>query len=517
MQEALYRKHRPATLEELVGQPDAVALISEQIKKNNLSHAYLFSGPRGVGKTSLARIIATTIGCDPVFDITEIDAASHNKVDDIRELNDNINFIASSPGKKRVFILDEAHMLSNAASNAFLKTLEEPPEHVIFILATTEPERVIETIRSRTTHLAFKRIGSEEIITSLEKISKKEKIKLSIEILEYISNQSDGSLRDAINLFEQTFSTFGNKATMEELYSILGKVTTADLHQIIEAMGTQDTSTVLKILRDNYRSGLQAIDILNSITDLFRNIFYFKYLPEDENFTSLSDSEKDLVNSCNDIISAKDLSKILDMLDDINQSIKSSPSQELKLELFLVRLIKPQLATDIKSVSRRVDILESREQEDTKYQEKENLKDKKKLINEAKPDKKETPKKKAPSSKNKVGKKDIENFDVYWPKILQEAKSVLTPRKYSYLTLVKPEVVDSENLVLYIDSENEYLITELRKSEDVIELIKSSVAKKIGVDISISIQPHESPQSGDQTSEEIQSNINEIFDVESID
>jgi len=282
-------------------------------------------------------------------------------------------------------------------------------------------------------------------------------------------------------------------------------------------MGTQDTSTVLKILRDNYRSGLQAIDILNSITDLFRNIFYFKYLPEDENFTSLSDSEKDLVNSCNDIISAKDLSKILDMLDDINQSIKSSPSQELKLELFLVRLIKPQLATDIKSVSRRVDILESREQEDTKYQEKENLKDKKKLINEAKPDKKETPKKKAPSSKNKVGKKDIENFDVYWPKILQEAKSVLTPRKYSYLTLVKPEVVDSENLVLYIDSENEYLITELRKSEDVIELIKSSVAKKIGVDISISIQPHESPQSGDQTSEEIQSNINEIFDVESID
>ena len=282
-------------------------------------------------------------------------------------------------------------------------------------------------------------------------------------------------------------------------------------------MGTQDTSTVLKILRDNYRSGLQAIDILNSITDLFRNIFYFKYLPEDENFTSLSDSEKDLVNSCNDIISAKDLSKILDMLDDINQSIKSSPSQELKLELFLVRLIKPQLATDIKSVSRRVDILESREQEDTKYQEKENLKDKKKLINEAKPDKKETPKKKAPSSKNKVVKKDIENFDVYWPKILQEAKSVLTPRKYSYLTLVKPEVVDSENLVLYIDSENEYLITELKKSEDIIELIKSNVAKKIGVDISISIQPHEVSQSSDQTSEEIQSNINEIFDVENID
>ena len=296
MQEALYRKYRPSSLEELVGQSDAVQLISEQIKNSNLSHAYLFSGPRGVGKTSLARIIATTIGCDPVFDITEIDAASHNKVDDVRELNDSVNFIASSPGKKRVFILDEVHMLSNAASNAFLKTLEEPPEHVIFILATTEPERVIETIRSRTTQIAFKRIKNADIITSLEKISKAEKIKLSKDVLEYIANQSDGSLRDAINLFEQTFSTFGNKATMEQLYSILGKVTITDLLQILEAMGTQDTSTVLKVLRANYKNGLQAIDILNSITDLFRNLFYFKYLPEDENFTSLSDPELSLIH-----------------------------------------------------------------------------------------------------------------------------------------------------------------------------------------------------------------------------
>ena len=513
MQEALYRKYRPNTLDELVGQPDAVALITEQIKKKNLGHAYLFSGPRGVGKTSLARIIATTIGCDPIFDITEIDAASHNKVDDIRELNDSVNFIASSPGKKRVFILDEVHMLSNAASNAFLKTLEEPPEHVIFILATTEPERVIETIRSRTTHLAFKRIGNEEIITSLEKISKQEKIKLSKELLEYISNQSEGSLRDAINLFEQTYSTFGNKATIEELYSILGKVTTSDLFQIVQAMGTQDTSTVLKILRNNYRSGLQAIDILNSVTDLFRNLFYFKYLPEDENFTSLSNSEKELVENCNEIISAKDLSRILDMLDEVNQSIKTSPSQELKLELFLVKLIKPQLASDIKSVSRRVDILESREQVDSNSKEKQTPRGKKKPISKDMSEEKEV----KLSEEKKTVKKDIENFDVYWPKILQEAKLALTPRKYSYLTLVKPDVVDSENLVLYIDSENEYLISELRKSEDILELIKSNIAKKIGVDISISIEPHLVLQSTDQTSEEIQSNINEIFDVESID
>jgi len=513
MQEALYRKYRPSSLEELVGQSDAVQLISEQIKNNNLSHAYLFSGPRGVGKTSLARIIATTIGCDPVFDITEIDAASHNKVDDVRDLNDSVNFIASSPGKKRVFILDEVHMLSNAASNAFLKTLEEPPEHVIFILATTEPERVIETIRSRTTQIAFKRIKNTDIITSLEKISKTEKIKLSKEVLEYIANQSDGSLRDAINLFEQTFSTFGNKANMEQLYSILGKVTTTDLLKILESMGTQDTATVLKVLRANYKNGLQAIDILNSITDLFRNLFYFKYLPEDENFISLSDSEKELIKNCNDIISAKDLSRILDMLDEINQSIKTSPSQELKLELFLVRLIKPQLATDIKSVSRRVDMLEEHGVTEKISEKHQMSPDKKKLANE----KVAKDKTKKGKTKKPIVKNDIENFDVYWPKILEEARSILTPRKYSYLTLVKPEVMDSNNLTLYIDSENEYLISELRKSDEIIELIKSNVTQKMGVDVTVAIQPHEGLQNNNQTSKEVQSNISEIFDVESID
>ena len=513
MQEALYRKYRPSSLEELVGQSDAVKLISEQIKNSNLSHAYLFSGPRGVGKTSLARIIATTIGCDPVFDITEIDAASHNKVDDVRELNDSVNFIASSPGKKRVFILDEVHMLSNAASNAFLKTLEEPPEHVIFILATTEPERVIETIRSRTTQIAFKRIKSADIVSSLEKISKAEKIKLSEDILDYIANQSDGSLRDAINLFEQTFSTFGNKATMEQLYSILGKVTITDLLQILEAMGTQDTATVLKVLRANYKNGLQAVDILNSITDLFRNLFYFKYLPEDENFTSLSDSEKELIKNSNDIISAKDLSRILDMLDEINQSIKTSPSQELKLELFLVKLIKPQLATDIKSVSRRVDMLEEHGVTGKISEKQQTSSDKKKLGNEKvakdKPTKEIT--------KEPIVKNDIDNFDVYWPKILEEAKTILTPRKYSYLTLVKPEVLDSNNLTLYIDSENEYLISELRKSDEIIELIKSNVTQKMGVEVTVTIQPHEGLQNNNQTNKDVQGNISEIFDVENID
>jgi hypothetical protein len=201
------------------------------------------------------------------------------------------------------------------------------------------------------------------------------------------------------------------------------------------------------------------------------------------------------------------------MLDEINQSIKTSPSQELKLELFLVKLIKPQLATDIKSVSRRVDMLEKYGVSEKISEKKQTSPDKKKLANEKVA--KDKPKKE--NTKKSIVKNDIENFDVYWPKILEEAKLILTPRKYSYLTLVKPEVIDSNNLTLYIDSENEYLISELRKSDEIIELIKSNVTQKMGVEVTVAIQPHEGLQNNNQTSKDVQSNISEIFDVESID
>jgi DNA polymerase-3 subunit gamma/tau len=464
-----------------------------------------------VGKTSLARIIATTLGCDPVFDITEIDAASHNKVDDIRDLNDSINFIASSPGNKRVFILDEVHMLSNAASNAFLKTLEEPPGHVIFILATTEPDRVIETIKSRTTHIAFKRISNEEIVTTLSMIAKSEKIKISSEVLKYISNQSEGSLRDAINLLEQTHNTFGDKANIDDLYSILGKVSNVDMFKIIESINGQDTSEVLNILQSNYNKGLQPLDILNSLTGLFRNIFYFKYLPDDINYLNISENEKDLVKNSNEYINARELSRILDILDELNQSIQSAPSQELKLELFLLKLIKPELASDIKSISRRVDLLEGEkvlkplnktvEKVTDNIQENKTTK---KKINEEPVSPQSSP-------------KDIGNFDVYWPKVLQKAKDELTPRKYSYLTLVSPEIENQNKLILFINQENEYLISELNKSNDIKEFILSCIEKMMGIRISIEIKAIDATSERLVSEDGFQDNINEVFDIKSID
>ncbi len=354
MEQALYRKYRPANLKEMVGQDEAVSLISSQISDEKIGHAYLFSGPKGVGKTSLARIIAKELGCDPVFDVSEIDAASHNKVDDIRDMNESVNFIATSPGKKRIFILDEVHMLSNAASNAFLKTLEEPPEHVIFILATTEPDRVIETIRSRTTQVVFKKISEAEIIKVLQKISKKENINFNKDILQTIATYSDGSLRDAINLFEQADNTFGEKVTVENIFSLVGKLGSEEIQEIIESIEFQDTGKILNVIREAYAKGLQPTDISNSISEFFRNLFYLKYLPDDKKLESLTEDFKKNLEKANEKISAKQLVRILDLIDEINSNLPSSNSQHLKLELFMMKLIKPEFGSDVKSIGYRL-------------------------------------------------------------------------------------------------------------------------------------------------------------------
>ena len=505
MKQALYRKYRPIKLSELVGQEEAVSLIQNQIDKENLGHAYLFSGPRGVGKTSLARIIALQLGCDPIFDISEIDAASHNKVDDIREMNESVNFIASSPGKKRVFILDEVHMLSNAASNAFLKTLEEPPEHIIFILATTEPERVLETIKSRTTQVVFKKITEDGIIKTLKKIGKKEKITLDDEIIKMIANSSEGSLRDAINLFEQTHNTFGDKASVDDLFSLLGQLSSKDFEIIINAVETQNTGAVLRVIREAYGKGLQPGDIVDSVSEFFRNLFYLKYLPDDNKLSSLTPNLKKLLEEANKKISAKQLVRILDLIDEINTVISTTSSAHLKLEIFMMKIIKPELGSDVKSIGYRVDLLEGK------------IAGSVGSVNDAKPDledKKEKKELKKPKKNvSKTSPESLENFDVYWPKILEELKEKLSSRKFSYLTAVKPEVESNDTINLFVDKDNAFLLQELKKSEEVIDLVISEVAKKMGIEIGIKILLSEKSTLGESKGLDA---AQEVFEVEDL-
>jgi DNA polymerase-3 subunit gamma/tau len=273
MGQALYRAYRPKSLDEIVGQEHITSTLSKALKSGRISHAYLFSGPRGVGKTSIARILAHQLNGLPYtddsahLDIIEIDAASNRRIDEIRDLRDKV-YIAPSSGKYKVYIIDEVHMLTREAFNALLKTLEEPPEHAIFILATTEAHKLPETIISRTQHYTFKPVERAKVVTHLSDIAKKEKIVITREALELLADHGEGSFRDSISLLDQAGSS-GVKVDEQAVRQLLGIAPEAAIDGLIAALRSGGT-TVLKQLGDLYSGGLQAASIASQLAAKIR-------------------------------------------------------------------------------------------------------------------------------------------------------------------------------------------------------------------------------------------------------
>ena len=278
MSKALYRKYRSKKLSEVVGQNHITTVLESALKQNRIAHAYLFTGPRGVGKTSIARILAHEINNLPYSeeenhpDIVEIDAASNNGVDDIRQLRDNVQ-VAPFSAKYRVYIIDEVHMLSKAAFNALLKTLEAPPEHAVFILATTDVLKLPATIIRRTQRFVFRFISKEDVCKHLEFIAKNEKIKISKEAIEIIAERGEGSFRDSISLLDQisSISKDGEEITSKLLEETLGLASKTQINALISAFESQNSNEILEIVREVRDSGVDlknfASQLLNFITE----------------------------------------------------------------------------------------------------------------------------------------------------------------------------------------------------------------------------------------------------------
>lgn len=275
MGEALYRKYRSKSLDEIVGQDHITTTLKNALKKGRISHAYLFTGPRGVGKTSIARILAYEINDIPYsesstqhFDIIEIDAASNRRIDEIRELRDKVN-VAPTSAKYKVYIIDEVHMLTKEAFNALLKTLEEPPEHVVFILATTEAHKLPDTIVSRTQRFSFRPIEGEEAVKHLKELAEKESIKIDDESLQLIAEHGRGSFRDSIGLLDQ-LSTVNDAVDAEQVRRIVGIPPLSSSQQIISHVNSGDASKLATTLEELYIQGFQAPQIARQLARQIR-------------------------------------------------------------------------------------------------------------------------------------------------------------------------------------------------------------------------------------------------------
>lgn len=346
---SLYRKYRPMRFEDVCGQQFIVKTLSNAIKNNKIGHAYLFCGTRGTGKTTIAKIFAKLVNClnpldnvpcgeceiclnentDEIPDIIEIDAASNNGVDEIRELKNKIKLMPVMC-KYKVYIIDEVHMLSTGAFNALLKTLEEPPEHVIFILATTEPQKLPITIISRCQRFDFKKINVLDISKRLKYISQKEGIDIDDEAIEEIAKLSEGAMRDAIGLLDQISSFTDSKITVEDIYTIRGSVSNRVLIELIEKYIDNDASSILSIVDDIYLSGKDFYRLSEDILVFYRNMLISKVAPS--YFEDKSLQLKEDIMRLSSKIEVKRIERMIKKLEELLRNIKSSDYPRILFE-----------------------------------------------------------------------------------------------------------------------------------------------------------------------------------------
>lgn len=377
MHKALYRVYRPKTFEDVVGQEHIVKTLKNQIRNSNIGHAYLFSGTRGTGKTSTAKIFARAVNClnsneeepcneceicvdtlnDNIMDIVEIDAASNNSVDDIRELRESVKYTPSK-AKYKVYIIDEVHMLSQGAFNALLKTLEEPPSYVIFILATTEPHKIPATILSRCQRFDFKRVSSKDIANRMAYICEKENIQAEEKALSLIARNSQGALRDALSILDQCMS-FGNEIIeYNDVIELLGTVNIDELFELSQAIIDENTKKTLQILNEFIIWGKDIRNLINDLIDQFRNLMVCKVSKDLDEIISLPEENIEKLKEQAKTININDLIRILNILSETQDSMKSSSNTRILAEVTMMKIAQPMFDESKEALIKRIENLE---------------------------------------------------------------------------------------------------------------------------------------------------------------
>ena len=353
MYQALYRKYRPKTFDEIIGQEVIVKTLKNSIKNNMVSHAYLLAGPRGTGKTSVAKIFAKILNCHNLnelepcnecvsciqannnqnIDIIEIDAASNNGVDEIREIRNKITLVPTN-SKYKIYIIDEVHMLTNQAFNALLKTLEEPPQHVIFIFATTEPQKIPKTILSRCQRFDYKKVGVEKIVNRLKYISEKENIKITNEALLEIAKVSDGGVRDSISLLDQALAYSENEINVDDIHEINGTLTLDEIYDLILNILNQELVDIIKKIEKYDNEGKSIVKITQEIIDVLKDCLLYVNAPE------LVTTDKEFYERVKKLRNTSLIYNYIKKLSSLLQEMKNVSNSRLLLEIELIKNTK---------------------------------------------------------------------------------------------------------------------------------------------------------------------------------
>lgn len=377
---ALYRTYRPQKFSEVIGQKVIVKTLQNAILSGKISHAYLFSGPRGTGKTTIARIFAKALNCenaptsDPCGkcrscleiaegnnpDVIEIDAASNNGVDEIRDIRDKVKFLPGG-SKYKVYIIDEVHMLSSGAFNALLKTLEEPPKHVVFILATTEPHKVLPTILSRCQRFDFKSLTVKEISKMVIKVAEEEKIKISEEAVIAISESADGGLRDALSYLDQAISFSDEEVTVDDVNNVTGNLGSEKIIELVTYIEAKNIDKALKIINELVNLGKEINKLITGLLQFYRDVLLYKSI-DTANFSKYI-FEKEDFKKLAELLNADRIFYYVDVLNDVQSKIKFSNTPQIFFEIAIIKMVnitnhELDLLKRVASVEEKIDIID---------------------------------------------------------------------------------------------------------------------------------------------------------------
>lgn len=517
---ALYRKFRPQEFEDVKGQDHIVTTLKNQIKADRIGHAYLFCGTRGTGKTTIAKIFAKAVNCEHPVDgspcgecptckaiaagnsmnVIEIDAASNNGVDNIRQIREEVEY-SPTEGKYKVYIIDEVHMLSIGAFNALLKTLEEPPSYVIFILATTEAHKIPITILSRCQRYDFRRISIDTIAGRLTELMEKEQVPVEERAIRYIAKAADGSMRDALSLLDQCIAFYlGQELTYDKVLETLGAVDTEIFSRLLRQILDKNISGAIAVIDEMVIEGREMGQFVTDFTWYLRNLLLVQSSDDMEDVLDISSDNLALLKEEAQMVDAEVLMRYIRIFSELGNQIKYATQKRILIEINVIKLCKPEMEQDYASLIDRVDSIE------------------KKLEKGVVVSQSQSPKQSNISPAEEVAKmelpkaipEDIKQVIANWKGML----SHLTGITKTYLNKALPSLGTNNALLLVFDDPNAYAYIAENRSECQDELRKI-IAERIGKEIEIQVKQNDTGNPSEEIYPDLRQLIN--FDIEEDD